>query len=95
MQIVPLSILTVLIVHLEPITEILGGPELYINKGSTINLTCVVKYTPEPPPVMLWSHNREVCTPTSIQLIQYMLVQNIPDMGSQVTTLASTQHGVE
>nr|CAD7267370.1 unnamed protein product [Timema shepardi] len=44
----------------EPITEILGGPDLFINKGSTINLTCLVKFAPEPPPAMLWSHKREV-----------------------------------
>ncbi|XP_054286482.1 zwei Ig domain protein zig-8-like [Macrosteles quadrilineatus] len=43
----------------EPITNILGGPELFINKGSTINLTCLVEFAPEPPPIMLWSHNRE------------------------------------
>lgn len=44
----------------EPITEILGGPDLFINMGSTINLTCLVKYVPEPPPTMLWSHNSQV-----------------------------------
>ncbi|KAG8270247.1 hypothetical protein J6590_089567 [Homalodisca vitripennis] len=44
----------------EPITDILGGPELFINKRSTINLTCLVRFAPEPPPVMIWSHNREV-----------------------------------
>lgn len=44
----------------EPITEIMGGPDLYINKGSTINLTCLVRYAPEPPPTMLWSHNSQV-----------------------------------
>lgn len=44
----------------EPITEIQGGPDLFINKGSTINLTCVVRYAPEPPPTMTWSHNREI-----------------------------------
>ncbi|XP_022900547.1 neurotrimin-like isoform X2 [Onthophagus taurus] len=47
-------------VHLtvvEPITEILGGNDLYINMGSTINLTCLVRYAPEPPPTMSWSHN--------------------------------------
>ena len=46
----------------EPVTEISGGPDLFINKGSTINLTCIVKYAPEPPPSMTWSHNREVKT---------------------------------
>ncbi|KAH9636694.1 hypothetical protein HF086_003242 [Spodoptera exigua] len=33
----------------EPTTEIIGGPDLYIDRGSTINLTCVVLYSPEPP----------------------------------------------
>lgn len=44
----------------EPVTEIIGGPELYINKGSTINLTCIVKFAPEPPPSVVWSHNQQV-----------------------------------
>lgn len=44
----------------EPITIIIGAPDLFVNKGSTINLTCVVKYAPEPPPMMIWSHNTEV-----------------------------------
>ncbi|CAO1441539.1 unnamed protein product [Diamesa tonsa] len=43
----------------EPVTEIVGGTDLFINKGSTINLTCIVRYAPEPPPAMTWSHNRE------------------------------------
>lgn len=38
----------------------MGGPDLFINKGSTINLTCLVKYAPEPPPAMIWSHNQQV-----------------------------------
>ncbi|XP_053670644.1 zwei Ig domain protein zig-8-like [Anopheles nili] len=49
-------------VHLaivEPVTEINGGPDLFINKGSTINLTCIVKYAPEPPPAVVWKHNRD------------------------------------
>ncbi|KAH8420406.1 hypothetical protein KR009_009906, partial [Drosophila setifemur] len=44
----------------EPVTEVIGGPELHINRGSTINLTCIVKFAPEPPPTVIWSHNREV-----------------------------------
>ncbi|XP_064556600.1 zwei Ig domain protein zig-8 isoform X2 [Drosophila montana] len=44
----------------EPITEVIGGPELHINKGSTINLTCIVRFAPEPPPTVIWSHNRQV-----------------------------------
>ncbi|CAL4120876.1 unnamed protein product [Meganyctiphanes norvegica] len=44
----------------EPYTEILGLPELYINRGSSINLTCVVHYTPEPPTYVIWKHNDKV-----------------------------------
>ncbi|KOX75308.1 hypothetical protein WN51_14230 [Melipona quadrifasciata] len=43
----------------EPVTIIVGAPDLFVNKGSTINLTCVVRYAPEPPPMMIWSHNTE------------------------------------
>ncbi|KAG5871740.1 hypothetical protein JTB14_011328 [Gonioctena quinquepunctata] len=46
--------------YLEPITEIFGSPELFINMGSTINLTCIVQYAPEPPPNIIWSQNSEV-----------------------------------
>lgn len=44
----------------EPITTLLGAPELYINKGSTMNLTCMVKHSPEPPPSIYWTHNSQV-----------------------------------
>ena len=47
---------------LEPETIIQGTPDLFVNKGSTINLTCLVKHAPEPPPKMTWSHNTEVNT---------------------------------
>ncbi|CAB3369599.1 Hypothetical predicted protein [Cloeon dipterum] len=43
----------------EPITTILGGPDMYINKGSTINLTCIIKNSPEPPAAIYWTHNNE------------------------------------
>jgi len=44
----------------EPITTIVGGPDMYINKGSTMNLTCIVKHSPEPPPAIFWTHNSQV-----------------------------------
>ncbi|XP_025267757.1 zwei Ig domain protein zig-8 isoform X6 [Camponotus floridanus] len=50
-------------VHLiivEPVTEIAGGPDLFINKDSTINLTCYVRYAPEPPSTIIWSHNHQL-----------------------------------
>lgn len=43
-----------------PVTTLLGGPEMYINKGSTMNLTCIIKHSPEPPPAVHWTHNSEV-----------------------------------
>lgn len=44
----------------EPITTIVGGPDLYIDTGSTVNLTCIVRHLPEPPPAIYWTHNNEV-----------------------------------
>ncbi|XP_065361065.1 protein CEPU-1 [Calliphora vicina] len=43
----------------EPITTIPGGPELYIDVGSTVNLTCIVKHLPDPPTSIHWTHNNE------------------------------------
>lgn len=44
----------------EPTTDIIGGPDLYIDRGSTINLTCVVLYSPEPPAYIFWNHNEAI-----------------------------------
>ncbi|KAA0194069.1 hypothetical protein HAZT_HAZT008989 [Hyalella azteca] len=44
----------------EPQTRILGGPDVYINRGSSINLTCVVDYTPRPPDFVIWKHNNKI-----------------------------------
>ncbi|KAE8753250.1 hypothetical protein FOCC_FOCC000172 [Frankliniella occidentalis] len=32
---------------------------MFINKGSTMNLTCIVHHSPEPPPAIYWTHNEE------------------------------------
>ncbi|XP_053691339.1 zwei Ig domain protein zig-8-like [Sabethes cyaneus] len=45
---------------IEPSTEIIGAPDLYIESGSTINLTCVVKDSPEPPAYIFWNHNEVI-----------------------------------
>ncbi|CAD7092681.1 unnamed protein product [Hermetia illucens] len=50
-------------VHLnviEPTTEIIGAPDLYIEAGSTINLTCVILNSPEPPAYIFWNHNNAI-----------------------------------
>lgn len=44
----------------EPVTMIVGEPEMYINKESTMNLTCVVRHSPEPPLTIYWTHDNEV-----------------------------------
>ena len=56
----------------EPSTEILGGPDVYIDKGSTINLTCVISYSPEPPAYILWNHNDAV---SKVQMSDYVIEQ--------------------
>lgn len=41
----------------EPHTEVLGGADMHVDTGSTINLTCVSKFSPVPPPDVVWFHN--------------------------------------
>ncbi|KAK8729881.1 hypothetical protein OTU49_008364, partial [Cherax quadricarinatus] len=41
---------------IEPRTEILGGDDLHINTGSTINLTCLVLYHARSPHAITWHH---------------------------------------
>ena len=44
----------------KPTTQVLGGPDLHVDRGSTINLTCVAKFSPAPPPDLVWYHNSDV-----------------------------------
>jgi len=43
----------------EPHTEILGGPSIFIEEGATMNLTCVVKESPEPPQYIFWYRDEQ------------------------------------
>jgi len=43
----------------EPKTEILGGPNIHLEEGHTMNLTCMVWNSPEPSKYMFWYHNEE------------------------------------
>lgn len=47
---------------IEPSTEIIGAPDLYIESGSTINLTCLIADSPEPPAYIFWNHNNAIVT---------------------------------
>ena len=43
-----------------PVATILGESEIYLDAGSTINITCVVKHTPVPPSHVQWEHQGKV-----------------------------------
>ncbi|CAL4151920.1 unnamed protein product [Meganyctiphanes norvegica] len=43
-----------------PKADIIGAPDLHVDKGSTINLTCIIAHSPEPPAFIFWYHNGEV-----------------------------------
>lgn len=45
--------LTVLV----PRARIMESPELFINSGSSINVTCAIEHSPEPPVFVFWYHN--------------------------------------
>ena len=46
-----------------PVATILGESEIYLDAGSTINITCVVKHTPVPPSNVQWEHQGKVKQP--------------------------------
>jgi neurotrimin len=57
----------------EPTTTILGTPEMYIDTGSTVNLTCIVQGLNEPPASIQWTHNGYV----SIRIISTALRRSL------------------
>ena len=44
----------------EPKTAILGGPDIHLKEGSTMNLTCRITDSPEPPSYIFWRHDDSV-----------------------------------
>lgn len=44
----------------EPVPTILGGPDLYVEEGSTINLTCSIRFGFEPVGHIFWYHESKV-----------------------------------
>jgi len=40
--------------------EILGSPDLYVQRYSMINLTCVMHNVPNPPNIIHWYHGNKV-----------------------------------
>ena len=59
--------MTSLILIAEPYTQIVGSPKIFLDEGSTMNLTCLVKESPEPPQFIFWYHNKEPISYSSIR----------------------------
>ena len=51
-----------------PVATILGPSEIYLDAGSTINITCVIQHTPVPTPNVNWLHQDEVLVPDALNL---------------------------
>ncbi|XP_068226012.1 zwei Ig domain protein zig-8-like [Palaemon carinicauda] len=75
---------TVWLSVVEPQTVVLGGPDLYINAGSAINLTCLVKHSPEPPPYIFWYHDEELLSYDSERGGVQVLTEHGVDTTSQL-----------
>lgn len=58
---------------LEPTAMILGGPDLFVSKGSTLNLTCTIRFGPEPPGYIFWYHENKVSISTCIYRTHFSL----------------------
>ncbi|XP_071535387.1 lachesin-like [Panulirus ornatus] len=51
------------LIHLSVVeaeTVIVGGPDVYINTGSRLALSCSVMYSPEPPAFIFWYHDDQL-----------------------------------
>ncbi|XP_037078674.1 uncharacterized protein LOC119099716 [Pollicipes pollicipes] len=44
----------------EPRVEIVGGPDLYINRGSSANLTCIIRDAHKKPENVRWTHDNKL-----------------------------------
>ncbi|XP_043242197.1 uncharacterized protein LOC122391921 [Amphibalanus amphitrite] len=64
-----------------PVARILGGSSVFIQRGSDLNLTCTVSYSPEPPTSVEWLHRNQT------------LASSVWSP-SQVVTFSSTRGGI-
>ena len=51
---------------LEPTVEILGDDDLYVQSGSSLNLTCIIANLPSDSEVIRWVHQDQVLTYKSV-----------------------------
>ncbi|XP_064094825.1 protein sidekick-2-like [Macrobrachium nipponense] len=56
----PVTAITVKLEFVTPTAELLGDGSVYLDKGSTLNLTCVVHFSPTPPEFILWYHREKL-----------------------------------
>ncbi|XP_068206120.1 lachesin-like [Palaemon carinicauda] len=52
----PVTAISVKLEVVVPLAELLGVDSVFLDKGSTLNLTCVVRFSPTPPEFILWYH---------------------------------------
>ncbi|KAK9723168.1 Immunoglobulin I-set domain [Popillia japonica] len=71
-----------------PTAAILGAPDLHVGKGSTINLTCSIRFSPEPPAYIFWYHQDEVISYDSTR----GGVSVITEKGEVTTSFLLIQH---
>lgn len=45
-----------------PTAVIWGAPEISVERGNMINITCSINYSNEPPAYIFWYHQDEVCS---------------------------------
>jgi len=85
------AIKTSSIVHLnvlDPQTEILGSAEVFLSKGSTLNLTCVITKGPITQPFIIWTHNSK--------MLKYITSKELSEgssWASSSVSSASSMHG--
>lgn len=76
----------------EPTTQIIGAPDLYIESGSTINLTCIIENSPEPPAYIFWNHNNAVSIVIVVAVFLRHRHRLVLDARRRVIRRASTAH---
>ncbi|XP_050719604.1 hemicentin-2-like isoform X2 [Eriocheir sinensis] len=52
----PVTAISVKLDVVVPTAELLGDGDVFLDNGSTLNLTCVVHFSPTPPEFILWYH---------------------------------------
>ena len=52
-----LTIFYFIFLILEPKTQVVGEPDIFVDIGSMLNLSCVVSFTERPPIHVQWLHN--------------------------------------